>query len=163
MWGTVELGQHTGKSTGYACGTVELGQPTGKSTGCGGHCRATLATVITTKCGTCYYSRKPLTLHHTCCIVNIINIYTTQICHYSSWTLNVAVLYTLCITQVNQGVLEYASFLREPQLSTQPRRHIEKLKEVYRYVKQVSNQRKMSQSKDCFSSCIEISKAIVFC
>ena len=34
--------------------------------------------------------------------------------------------------QVNQGVEEYTVFLRDPQLTAQPRKHTERLKEVYR-------------------------------
>ena len=34
--------------------------------------------------------------------------------------------------QVNQGVQEYTIFLREPQLAAQPKKHTERLKEVYR-------------------------------
>jgi len=40
-------------------------------------------------------------------------------------------------TQVNQGVQEYTIFLRDPQLTAQPRKHTERLKEVYRSFMQV--------------------------
>lgn len=36
-------------------------------------------------------------------------------------------------TQVNQGAQEYLVFLNEPHVSAQPKKHIEKLKETYRY------------------------------
>ncbi len=35
-------------------------------------------------------------------------------------------------TQVNQGVQEYAQFLREPLVSTLPTEHVDRLKEAYR-------------------------------
>ena len=37
-------------------------------------------------------------------------------------------------TQVNQGIQEYSLFLKEPQVSSQPKHHIERLKEAYRYI-----------------------------
>ena len=37
-------------------------------------------------------------------------------------------------TQVNQGVQEYTLFLREPHVTAQPKKHIERLKDIYRYV-----------------------------
>lgn len=36
-------------------------------------------------------------------------------------------------TQVNQGVQEYSLFLKEPHVLSQPKQHIERLKETYRY------------------------------
>ena len=36
------------------------------------------------------------------------------------------------LLQVNQGVQEYTIFLHEPQLAAQPKKHTERLKEVYR-------------------------------
>lgn len=35
-------------------------------------------------------------------------------------------------TQVNQGVQEYSLFLGEPHVSSQPRQHVERLKDAYR-------------------------------
>lgn len=40
-------------------------------------------------------------------------------------------------TQVNQGVQEYCLFLKEPHASSQPKQHIERLKEAYRSFIQV--------------------------
>ena len=36
-------------------------------------------------------------------------------------------------TQVNQGIQEYSLFLKEPHVLSQPKQHIERLKEAYRY------------------------------